>query len=535
MRTHRFLLVALVMTMAVAGVAAGGFAQQDKPRYGGVLNWFDYGDPARLDVHAESPLVVQQATAGIYSSLLHKDPDDPTKIAPDLAERYTVSADGKTYTFHLRKGVKWHDGQPFTATDVKATFDRVLNPDFKSPKCGATLKPLVAGTEVVDPYTFQIRLKTPAPDPFLSAVSSAWCRIAAKHVLDKFGDLNKPEAQIGTGPFKFKKYERGSVIEWEKNKDYFIQGLPYLDGVKQFIIVGGSTQLAAAKAGRIHLWDTWPPMGKAASEELKSARGNEVDVYRWPLNTIWIVFLNTKKPPFDNPDMRRAVHLALNRQELIGKALDGAGVPCAMLDPKLVGEAALPLAEVEKIPGCRPQKDQDIAEAEKLVKKHHPNGLDIEMAFRQVGNYSDRSQLVAAQLRKIGIRGTLKTLESAAGYAAFGKGDFTLITAQDRAMDGTDPSDPFSLIWTTQGGSNWGKWSDARFDELADRGLKEADKAKRVKLYHDAQRMFLNGAPSAIPVGWVEGWFFADKKMRGYKPSPSAYDNITFMKVWLAQ
>ena len=141
-------------------------------------------------------------------------------------------------------------------------------------------------------------------------------------------------------------------------------------------------------------------MGKAASEELKAARGNEVDVYRWPINTIWIVFLNTQKPPFDNPDMRRAVHLALNRQELIGKALDGAGVPCAMLDPKLVGDSALPLAEVEKIPGCRAQKEQDIAEAEKLVKKHHPNGIDIEMAYRQVGNYSDRSQLVAAQLRQ---------------------------------------------------------------------------------------------------------------------------------------
>jgi ABC-type transport system substrate-binding protein len=202
-----------------------------------------------------------------------------------------------------------------------------------------------------------------------------------------------------------------------------------------------------------------------------------------------------------------------------------------------VGEAALPLAEVEKIPGCRTGvgKDQDIAEAEKLVKKHHPNGIDIEMAFRQVGNYSDRSQLVAAQLRRIGIRGTLKTHESAAGFAAFGKGDFTLLTSQDRAMDSTDPGDPFSLIWTTKGGSNYGKWSDPKVDELAERGLRETDKAKRAKIYHDLQRHFLNGAPSAVPVGWVEGWFFVDKRVRGYKPAPTAYDNITFMKVWLAQ
>ena len=122
-------------------------AAQEKPRTGGILNWFDYGDPGRLDVHAESPLVVQQATAGIYSGLLHYDPDEPSKVAGDLAERWTVSPDGKTYTFHLRKSVKWHDGQPFSSADVKATFDRVLNPDFKSPKCGASLKPMVASVE----------------------------------------------------------------------------------------------------------------------------------------------------------------------------------------------------------------------------------------------------------------------------------------------------------------------------------------------------------------------------------------------------
>lgn len=102
-------------------------------------------------------------------------------------------------------------------------------------------------------------------------------------------------------------------------------------------------------------------------------------------------------------------------------------------------------------------------------------------------------------------------------------------------MDGTDPADPFSLIWTTQGGSNYGRWSDPKLDEFAERGLKATSKAERAKIYREAQRHFLNGAPSAIPVGWVEGWFFTDKNVRNYKQSPSAYDNITFMKVWLAK
>src|SRR6266545_245139 len=445
-----FAALTLLTALTVPGVEA-----QDKPRPGGILTWFDYGDPGRLDVHAESPLVVQQATAGVYSGLLHYDPDDPSRVVGDLAERWTVSPDGKTYTFHLRKGVKWHDGQPFSAADVKASFDRILNPDFQSPKCGASLKPMVAAVEMVDANTVQFRLKFPAA-PFLPSLASAWCRVAAKHILAKYGDLNQPEAQIGTGPFKFKKYERGSVIEWEKN------------------------------------------------------------------------------PPFDNPDLRRAVNLAIDRQELVAKALEGAGVPCGILDPKLSGDFALPLEEVNRIPGCRQPKDQDIAEAKKLVEKHHPNGVDIEIAVRSVGNYVDRAQLVIAQLRKAGIRGTLKTHESAAGYAAFGKGDFTVIATQDRAMDVNDPSGVFHIAYTTEGGSNYGRMSDPKIDELAERALKESNKDKRRQAYWELQRYILTrGDTATVAVAWVEGWFFKDKKLQNYKPGLTVYDNNTFMRVWL--
>jgi len=506
---------------------------QEKPRPGGILHWFDYGDPGRLDVHAESPLVVQQATAGVYSGLLQYDPEDPSKIIGDLAEKWSASPDGKTYTFHLRRNVKWHDGQPFSSADVKASFDRLLNPEFKSPKCGAALKPMVASVEAVDPYTVEFKLKFAAA-PFLPSVASAWCRVAARHIMAKYGDLNAPEAQVGTGPFKFKKYERGSVIEWEKNPNYFIPGLPYLDGVKQFILVGGPTQLAAAKASKIMLWDAWPPMRKTQADELARAR-TDVDIYQAPINTVFFVYLNAKKPPFDNPDMRRAVNLAIDRQELVAKALEGAGVPCAILDPKLVGDFALPLDEVNKAPGCRQPKDADVAEAKRLVEKHYPGGLDVEVAVRQVGNYVDRGQLVIAQLRRIGIRGTMKTHESAAGYAAFGKGDFTIIASQDRAMDINEPSGVFHIAYTTESGSNYGQYSDPKVDELTVRALKETNRDKRKQAYWELQRYLLSrGDHASIAVGWVEGWFFKDKKLRNYKPGLTTYDNNTFMKVWIA-
>src|SRR5881409_978041 len=118
------------------------------------------------------------------------------------------------------------------------------------------------------------------------------------------------------------------------------------------------------------LWDAWPPMRKTQADELARAR-QDVDIYQASIKTIFLVYLNSQKPPFNNPDMRRAVNLALDRQELVAKALEGAGVPCAILDPKLSGDFALPLDEVNKAPGCRQPKDADIAEAKKLVEKHY--------------------------------------------------------------------------------------------------------------------------------------------------------------------
>ncbi|RMF87989.1 MAG: ABC transporter substrate-binding protein [Nitrospinota bacterium] len=529
----RKISVVLVL-FALLGFTVTGVRAGEKPRYGGTLTWFVYADPSRLDIHGESPLAVQQVVAGIYSGLLQYNPDDPAQIIPDLAEKYEASADGTVYTFHLRKGVKWHDGKPFTAADVKATFDRVLNPNFRSPRCGAMLKPLVKQVEIIDDYTVKMQLKFAAA-PFIPSIASAWCRIAAKHILERDGDLRRPKSQIGTGPFKFKRYERGSVIEWVRNEDYYNPELPYLDGVKQYVLVGRSTQLAAAKAGKIMLWDTCPPMSRTQAEELKAARGDEIEIYQWPINTVFAVHMNTRKPPFDNKEMRRAVNLAIDRQALVEKAFEGAGVPCAILDPKLVGEYALPLEEVNQMPGCRQPKDQDIAEAKRIVEKHYPGGLDIEVAVRSVGNYIDRAQLVVSQLRKIGIRGKLKTYESAAGYSVYGKGNFTMIGAQDTAMVFPDPSSPFSILFTTGAGRNWGRWSDPKVDELATKGLRELDPAKRKTIYHELQRYLLTQDTPAVIVSWVEGWFFRDKRVQNYKPALTIYDNNTFMKVWLSK
>ncbi|ETX01115.1 MAG: hypothetical protein ETSY2_37825, partial [Candidatus Entotheonella gemina] len=216
----------MMMSMAAVVVGLGlAMAGAQEPKRGGILLWYDYADPARLDMHTESGLAVSQAIAGLYSGIVQWGPEDGMQVGPDLAERWELSEDKQTYTFHLRKGVKWHDGEPFTSADALYSLKRILDPEKRSPRCGSLLRPLVDSVEAPDDFTINVRLKFQTPI-FLSALASAWCKVLPKHIIERDGDMTRVESQIGTGPFKLKKYVRGSIIEWERNSDYFIKGWP---------------------------------------------------------------------------------------------------------------------------------------------------------------------------------------------------------------------------------------------------------------------------------------------------------------------
>jgi len=503
---------------------------------GGIVNWFNYGDPGRLNVFNVAALGQQQAVAGVFSGLMQFSPDEPSKIIPDLAESYAETDNGRTYTFHLRHGVTWHDGKPFTSADVTATYDYMLDPANKGKRCTALMKPVVKSYEAPDDYTVVFHLKFAAPT-YLPSVASAWCRIAAKHILAEYkGNLDDPKAQIGTGPFMLKRYDRGSLIEWVRNPHYYNPKLPYVDGVKQFILKGTDRQVAAAKAGQIDLWDTWPPMSHTRAMEIKAAAHDKAYVYEAPINSTWEVHLNWKKSPFNIKDIRRAVQLGLDRKQLFDKGEEGSGTPCAILDPGLYGDYAIPMKDLMKIPGCREDKKaEDIATAKKLVAKHFPNGVDFEIVTRSVGTYVDRVQLVADQLRKIGLRGHIKTYESAAGYAAYAKGDFTMIGTQDSGVYLSDPEGIFTLLFTKGAAHNWENWDDPTVAKWVDEALRERNHEKRVKLYRRIQYYLLEKDNTSPVIGWVAGWFYTAHRLKNYHHANTIYDNNTFQSVWLEQ
>jgi peptide/nickel transport system substrate-binding protein len=499
-----------------------------------VLTWLEYADPGRLDFHSESPLSVLRAVAGIYSGLLQYGPDDPDQWGPDLAERWDTSADGLEYTFHLRRRVKWHDGQPFTAADVKASLDRVTSPDFRSPRCGTMLTPMLERTDIIDEHTVKVRLKLATPI-FLPTLASAWCRIVPKHILERDGDLTQPKSIIGTGPFKFKRYVRGNVIDWERNENYYNPKLPYLDGVKQFILIERSPQVAAAKSGQIMLWNVGPQMRKGEAEEVRQARGEAANVYLWPGGAILVVYMHHQKPPFDNPEVRRAVHLAIDRQEIFARAFEGDGTPCVILDPQIHPEHALPMEEVQQGLGCRQPKEQDIAEAKRLIEQHVPGGFELDVVVRALGPlYTDPAQLIVQQLRRIGIRGTMRTMESAAGFAAYARGDFHFIGGQATLVNSPDVHDPFSFVFHSKGSRNYSGFADMKIDELIERGLRESDPVQRKELYKELQRYILTQPLPQLTLGWGGGWYYVDKRVRNFKPAKLAYESLTHTTLWLS-
>ncbi|MGQ4808808.1 putative deoxycholate-binding periplasmic protein YgiS [Candidatus Entotheonellaceae bacterium PAL068K] len=527
-RSYQRVAVSLSVLCVVGLSLAWG---QGPPERGGIFQWFDYADPARLDLHTESPLNVSQSIVGLYSGLVQWGPEKPMEVSVDLAERWEASSDGTSYTFHLRRGVKWHDGEDFTAADAVYSLQRIINPELRSPRCGSLLRPLVKSVEAPDDYTVVVHLKFPT-QIILPALASAWCKILPKHILERDGDLTRPSSQVGTGPFKLKKYVRGNVIEWERNPDYFIKGLPYLDGVKQYIIKARPTQIAAIKAGKVDFWYGWPPLNKKQIEEIRKAR-KDLHYQQSTPGGIAQIHMNTTRPPFNHPDLRRAVNLAIDRQQIAKKAYDGMILPCLILPPEAFGDYALPKEEVLQSPGCRQPKDPDIAEAKRLVAKHYPNGLDIQVAVRSVGNYVNVASLVIQQLKKIGIRGKLKTWESAAGFAAWARGDFTLIGVQVTAMTFMDPSAPFTLMWTTESPRNYGKLPMPELDALYQQGLRELQVDKRKAIYQDYQRRILNGDTPIVTLGWSTGPWFMARKLKGWSPGPTIYDNASYHGVWI--
>lgn len=501
----------------------------EKPQPGGVLTLRAQADPEHLDIQQQGSVIALNPIGPCYSNLLRYDPLENTKVIPDLATEWSVSDDGLVYTFKLRQGVKWHDGQPFTAADVQATFDRGIKPPrgTVTPRWSA-IKAMAQDWAMVDPYTFKVTLKGPSAS-FLPFLAVDFMMIMPKHVLEAKGDLKKDV--VGTGAFKFKSYKRSVSFEVVKNPDYFLPERPYLDVMLTYILPDPGTAMAAFRTRRILTLATYPYVKPSELRELQAEFGDKVKIGTYPVGGSVRLCINTKKTPWGDQRVRKAVHLALDRQAAVKALTEGTGAIGAPFDPRT--EWSIPLDELLKMPGYRQPKDADLAEAKRLLAEAgFPNGFKSSIMARSYPDYVNASIFIAEQLRKIGIDlGSVKVMESAAGYAALNAGDFDTEGESVGFIIG-DPDALITELYLATSGRNYGKYYNEKVEKLFEQESRTLDVQKRKQLIREMQLILLDDPPYGFLYMSTsnDAWW---EDVRGYQSGQTIYTNIKYIDVWL--
>ena len=312
--------------MAAACLAVGlaiGAGSASAQQAGGTLVYIVQPEPPSLASFLSTSGPIGLVAPKIYDGLL--DYDNDLNIVPALAESYEVSEDGKTVTFKLREGVTWHDGEPFTSADVQFTVMEILS---KVHPRGPNSFREVTSVDTPDDYTAVFNLANPAPY-MLRALSAYESPMVPKHLLEGTDPRNSDLATnpVGTGPFRFVEWQKGQYIRLDKNEAYWKEGLPYLDRLVGRFIPDASTRTAAMENGEV-MYGAYGAIPNIDAVRLRDTDGFSVTTDGYSMiNPMALIEFNTTKPPFDDPAIRKAVSLAIDRQFLIENIWFGYGKP----------------------------------------------------------------------------------------------------------------------------------------------------------------------------------------------------------------
>src|SRR5262252_5435190 len=509
-------------------------APEPNPKSGGVLRMGIPNRPPHFDIHQSGTFFNLGAQGCMFDNLIRRDPRDSGKtIIPDLAHSWEIAEDGKTYTFFLRKGVLFHDGAELTAEDVKATFDRISRPPAGISIPRSILFKSVSEITTPDKYTVQFNLSEPRPTNFMmSAIASGWNVIVRKKTLeDNNYNLRKVVAYPGTGPFRSVRRVENEIWVMEKNPNYWNKGLPYLDGIEFYHVLPFSPEMGSAiLSGRVDYVRITDPvtMRKAQSTPgLSTANYNQ--------SVIHATYLNNKKKPLDDPRVRRALHLALDRPVLAEVVKDVAPMsPGSFIYP--FSEYATPKEELAKRLGYQPDPAASIKEARALLAAAgYPNGINgLDYMVRDIAIFKLWSQAIQAMLKEaLNVECNLRTVVESVWFDDAASGHFDLAIG---AVVGSllDPSDSFHAWYGKDGPQNYSFWDNQEFQALTTRIDREVDPARRLSLVHEAEAI-MEKDPPLLPVCWErinEVWY---NHVKGLNPNAyfGIFDVVRLDTVWL--
>ncbi len=533
-RRHRmpFTIAALALLVASADVGMSAGAQAaETPRRGGILLAVLGADPPSLDAHQEGTFANINLVAPCYSLLLQFDPQDFSKIIGDVATDWKIAPDGRTYTFKIRQGIRFHDGSVMTSADVKASYDKIIFPPEGVRSTRKTSYSAVERVEAPDPGTVVFRLKFPSA-ALLVNLASPWNVIYPKQYLDKDPNYFKTHV-MGSGPFKFKSYTHGSTFEGERNPDYFIKGRPYLDGYKFFISTETSVRAAAIRSGRAYI--EFRNLPGPDVEAIKKQLGDKVVVQETGMSSSWGIWANNTVKPFNDVRVRKALTLGIDRYTA-GRVLfpiNGLKLVGGSLRPG--SEFALPEAELQRLPGFGKDAEKSRAEARRLLAEAgYPNGLKVVLKNRNIRlPFQDWGVFVIQEWRKIGVEAEHRPLETAAWFAdGQNTGNFELIVSSPSQF--MDEPDIWLSRYTTGDTENWGRLSDPRLDDLYARQQRALNSGERKKLVHEMEKIVLENAYYIPGLWWTRNvvhW----AKVKNYVAPPNQFSNQKLQDVWLAE
>lgn len=464
------------------GTAEGGMLRPGgNPKRGGTLRVAVGVTTSNYDIQQGGAVHV---LCNFYNNLVRLNPLDGLRsIVPDLATSWEVADDGLAYTFTLREGVTFHDGEPFSADDVVATFDRILNPPEGVVIPLRADMGMVDAVEKVDEMTVRFTLNSPRAY-FLNLLAGTAMVIFSKKTLEENNyDLREVQVAPGTGAFRFVEYLTAEKWTMERNPAYWDQELPYVDVLEYLHVPAWSDRGTAVLTDQADMsWNV--------SFETWSEGENRTDIVQVNklanFGAYWVLF-NNRREPFNDPRVRRAIHLAVSRQNLI--AAFGSQEQMNLTRWIPYGDPyATPPEEIAQLPGYREDKSADIETAKQLLADAgFPDGIQGVELLAATG---PQAELIAPAfqdmlLRSLNIQTEIRAIERSQLVEEERNGNFTLVV--DTYGHGlSDISPRANLWWRTDGSQNWSGYSNADFDAVLDQIDVEIDETRRQELINQA-------------------------------------------------
>ena len=503
-------------------------------KQGGTLRSYIRDSPPSASIHEEATHSTVFPFMPVFNNLVMFDQAKSTSaletIVPELGRSWEWDDSRTKVTFHLAEGVRWHDGKPFTARDVKCTFDRVSGlakvEEFRrNPR--RVWYHNVAEITTAGEHEVIFHLKAPQPS-FLALLASGYSPVYPCHVAQR----EMRAKPIGTGPFKAVEFKRNESVSLTRNSDYWKPDLPRLDALEYRVIDNRSTRVLAFVAGDLDMTfvaDITVPLLR----EIRATRPEAV-CQLVPLNSTINIIVNSAAPPFDNPQIRRAMALALDRQAFNTILYEGEAMLGAIMLPPPAGAWGMSAGELAKLPGYG-DFARNLAEAIGIMKglgygKETP--LKIKVSTRNTAAFRDPAVIFIDQLRRIHIHGELDVIDSSIWYNKVQRRDYSVgLNATGVAVD--DPDVNLVENYTCESDRNYTAYCNKKVDPLIFAPSQEADLAKRKTLVWEIERQIIEDVarPVVIHTRAATCWQAHVKGVTTH--DNSQYNNWRMENAWL--